>query len=190
MEDNIKHQKSVLRKEVLLKRESLSEECRRIASKDMTNTLLQQTLYSDSENILCFVSYGSEINTFPFMEEVIASGKKLFVPRIIGDEMLFIRISSLHALVPGYKGILEPCDTTEVYCYDNETAEKSFLIIPGVAFDIDKHRMGYGKGFYDRYLSDKEQLINRSVAVGFQCQMVEQVPNDIFDKKPGKILVF
>lgn len=192
MEDCLKQQKSALRKEVLKRRDALSVEERKKASDEMTKALLQQELFCESENILCFVSYGSEINTFPFMKEVLRCGKKLYVPKVVGDEMIFVRISSFDDLEPGYKGIPEPKACFEFDVLENtfDTEQSSFFIMPGVAFDHKNHRMGYGKGFYDRFLEKKEILLSRSVAVGFACQMVEEVPFDEYDKKPAEVLQF
>ena len=69
-----------------------------------------------------------------------------------------------------------------------ETAEKILMLMPGVAFDKKRHRIGYGKGFYDRYLAGKEALQLRTIAVGFQCQMVEEIPAEELDIKPYQVI--
>ena len=89
-------------------------------------------------------------------------------------------------LVAGYKGIPEPKGDSEEYVYPMEG--NTLLLMPGVAFDPFGNRMGYGGGFYDRFLADKEDLRLCSIAVGFQCQMVEQIPVEAHDVKPYQII--
>ena len=62
--------------------------------------------------------------------------------------------------------------------------------MPGVAFDKQRNRIGYGKGFYDRYLADKEKLQLRTIAIGFQCQLVEAALSDRNDIKPYQVILF
>ncbi len=62
------------------------------------------------------------------------------------------------------------------------------MLMPGVAFDKYRNRIGYGKGFYDKYLQDKKELSIRTIAIGHQCQMVEEIPVMDNDIKPGQII--
>ena len=97
---------------------------------------------------------------------------------------VFYRISIPGGIERGYKGILEPEGNTESYEYAPEEAANCLLLMPGSVFDPLGNRMGYGSGFYDRYLADREALRLRSIAVGFRCQQVESVPVEETDVKP------
>lgn len=103
--------------------------------------------------------------------------------------MHFYRISSLNQLEAGYKGILEPYDTSEEYIYQSGAKEKTLMLMPGVAFDPFRRRLGYGKGFYDKYLADKKELQLHTIAIGFQCQMVEELPQDEQDIRPYQVIL-
>ena len=103
--------------------------------------------------------------------------------------MQFYKIASLEELTEGYRGIPEPDGSSEQYCYCEEEADHTLMIMPGVAFDPYRNRIGYGKGFYDRFLADKEALKIRTIAVGFQCQLVEEIPQDLNDIRPYQVIL-
>ena len=89
----------------------------------------------------------------------------------------------------GYKGIPEPEGNTEHYVFDPQKAGKCLLLMPGSVFDPLGNRMGYGAGFYDRYLADKEELRLRSIGIGFRCQQAEMVPTEETDRKPYQVIL-
>ncbi len=113
--------------------------------------------------------------------------------------MEFYRIMSLEELRPGYRGIPEPEGVTERYWYPGGAqpgeAEAwaarfdTLMIMPGAAFDPYRNRIGYGGGFYDRYLADKPLLRLHSIAIGFRCQMVEEIPAQETDIKPYQVIL-
>lgn len=184
--------KKTIRRRVLSLRDSLSKEERERASLLMTERILGHQWFYRSEYFLCFVSYGSEIDTHPLLEEAIRQGKKVYVPKVEGEQIVFYRIRSLEELKTGYKGIPEPVGNTEVFdygtCHKRGEIDRVLLLMPGVAFDPYRNRIGYGKGFYDRYLEGKEELTLRSIAVGFRCQMVDEVPAGSYDKRPYQVI--
>lgn len=177
--------KKELRREVIRRREALSEEERVRAALLLTERIAGHQWFYRADILLGFVSYGSEIDTCGILSEALMRGKKVFVPKVEGEELVFYRIGSLEELLPGYKGIPEPKGDTERYVYPEKN---TLLLMPGVAFDPYGNRMGYGRGFYDRFLADKEALQLASIAVGFRCQMVEQVPVEEHDIRPYQVI--
>ena len=122
--------------------------------------------------------------------EALQKGKKVYLPKIVGpDHMAFFRIASLDELKDGYHGIKEPDGTSEEYIYDEKTAKKTLLIMPGVGFDAYGNRLGYGKGFYDRFLQEKKELWTRSIAIGHVCQKVDKIETDEKDVKPYQVIL-
>lgn len=103
-------------------------------------------------------------------------------------EMAFFRIEALENLAPGYKGIPEPPGDAQRYIYTPDRAEQTLLLMPGVAFDRFRNRLGYGKGFYDRYLADKPVLQARTIAIGYRCQLLEELPADHKDIRPYQVI--
>ena len=188
-DEEIQAWKRNIRREILGRREQLSPEERRVASCILADRIIGHQWFYRSEELLIFISYGSEADTSELIEEALRTGKKVYVPRIEQEEMHFYRICSMEETEPGYKGIREPDGTGEKYEYPPQRAEHSLMIMPGVAFDLYKNRIGYGKGFYDRYLADKEVLRLRTIAIGFRCQLVERIPALECDIRPYQVIV-
>lgn len=182
--------KKEIRKQVLELRGGLSEQERRMASLKVADRIIGHQWFYQAERLLIFVSYGSEIDTSEIISEALRKGKKVYVPKVEGDVMEFYRITSLDELVEGYKGIREPSGSSEKYEEKKrlEAGERVLMIMPGASFDPLRNRIGYGKGFYDKYLSDKEQLQNYSIGIGFACQMVEEIPAEENDIKPYQVI--
>lgn len=187
-EKNRNTEKKLLRRQILAYRDALTPQERKRASILLAERICGHQWFYLADTILGFVSYGSEIDTSEILQEAIRKGKKVFVPKVEGADMVFYRINSLDELAEGYKGIREPLGDTEAFVYEAEYAEKIFMLMPGAVFDRQRNRIGYGKGFYDRYLADKPKLQLRTVAVGYQCQMVEEIPANEWDIKPYQVI--
>lgn len=184
-------EKREIRKSALRERDSLSPEARKKGDTLLTERILGHQWYYRAEYLLCYVSYGSEISTMEILTEALKAGKKVYVPKVLKDkepEMAFFRIESLENLTPGYKGIPEPPGDTERYAYASDRAGQTLLLMPGVAFDPFRNRLGYGKGFYDRYLADKPALQTCTIAVGYRCQMLDRLPASHKDIRPYQII--
>lgn len=181
--------KRKLRKEILAKRDSLSIEQRQKADIVMADRIIGHQWFYRAEVLLAFVDYGSEIGTEEIIAEALHKGKKVFVPKVEGEEMVFYEITSLEELKEGYKGIREPAGNTESFVYEAYKERRVLLLMPGVAFDIYGNRMGYGKGFYDRFLADKEVLQTYSIGIGYACQRVQEVPVSKQDIKPYQVIL-
>lgn len=180
--------KSQIRSRILKIRNSLTEEERKRAAVLLTERISGHQWYYLSDTVLCYADYGSEISTKELIRKAISAGKKVFLPRVEGENMTFYRIDDLEELVQGYKGIPEPKGNTESYDGEKQAAEKTLLLMPGVAFDRYRNRIGYGKGFYDRFLADNPELQLRSIAVGYQCQLVEKLPAEKTDIRPCQVI--
>lgn len=181
--------KSEVRRRILKIRDSLTEEQKNRAAFLLTERILGHQWYYLSDVILCYVSFGSEISTWEIIQEALSTGKKVYLPRVEGKDMNFYRVLDMTELVSGYKGILEPKPNNDRYEYSEQAAEKTLLLMPGVAFDGYRNRIGYGKGYYDRFLADKPDLQIRSIAIGFKCQMVEELPAEEKDIKPYQVIL-
>lgn len=188
--ENIAEEKKRIRRDILKKRSELSMEERMKASLVITDRIIGHQWFYRADVLLAFVGYGSEIDTSGIIKEALRCGKKVYVPKVCANEMHFYRIYDYDGLVRGYKGIPEPSGLSEKYDFnsDNAGCERTLLLMPGVAFDMEKNRIGYGKGFYDRFLQDKEKLRLHSIAIGFLCQIVDNIPSDERDIKPYQII--
>ena len=179
--------KKSLRKQKMFERESLSEEKLQALSDVITEKVIELDEYKNAESILCFVSCKSEVKTDKLIRQAIKSGKIVGVPKVEGKDINFYRINSLNELEPGYFGILEP----RVFQPERESdAERSkpidpsgsLVIVPGLVFDRDLNRIGYGKGFYDRYFSSNKDKCFVKCGIAFEIQLCEHIDADVHDQ--------
>jgi len=192
MEEKRSIDKHDIRKAILQARDNLSPVERKRGNILLTERILGHQWFYRSGVILGFVSYGSEIDTGEILQEAFRKGKKVYVPKVIGKteeaRMRFYRITSLEELQEGYRGIPEPSGTSEEYVYTPAETDQVLMLMPGVAFDRFRGRIGYGKGFYDRFLQDKPQLWQRTIGVGYKCQLVEELPVSEHDIRPYQVI--
>ncbi|NBJ92131.1 5-formyltetrahydrofolate cyclo-ligase [Parablautia muri] len=179
--------KQELRSRYLAYRDSLSLEERKEKSARIWEQLKRETLYRDASNILVYMDYRSEVMTTGLVEKLFGTEKKVFAPKVEGMEIQFYQVESMEDLASGYQGIREPEDNPEKR-FDLQRAKEaeSLILVPLTVFDRERGRMGYGKGFYDRYLAAFPML--HSVALAFACQMAGKVPVEMHDRKPDMII--
>lgn len=182
----ISGEKKEIRKQVLALRDSLSDDERQRGNILVTEKILGHQWYYGAEYLLLFANYRSEIDTSMILEDALQKGKKVFLPKVEDNNMVFYRIWSPEDLRKGYKGIPEPAGDTDYYSGGETLAEKTLMIMPGAAFDVKRRRIGYGGGFYDRYLQDKPWM--RTIAIGYKCQMLEEIPTEDTDIRPGQVI--
>ena len=184
--------KGEIRREALQARAALDDRERQRGAVLLTERILGHQWFYRGEYLLCYASYGGEISTWEIMEEALRQGKKVYLPRVLQEsvtpEMGFYRISSLEDLQPGYRGILEPSGDGEEYFGGQGREERTLMLMPGAAFDRHRNRLGYGKGFYDRFLADKPLLQQRTIGVGFRCQMRAELPSSPLDVRPCQVI--
>ena len=126
-----------------------------------------------ARTVLAYWAMPSEVPTEDFIGRW-AGVKRIVLPLVTGDRLVLKEYCGKAGLVAGYKGVMEPSETAVTVAPD----EIDFAIIPGVAFDRGLHRMGRGKGFYDRLLPSVGCI---KVGVGFDCQLFDEIPTDPWD---------
>ena len=136
--------------------------------------------YRKARTVYAYMDFNREVMTREFIRQVWADGKQVAVPKVHGKDMTFYVLESFDQLEPGYFGIDEP---VRGKIADDEQA---LLIVPGVAFDLQRHRIGYGQGFYDRYLSVHTN--HSTIAVAFEFQVLEHVPSESTDICPQLLI--
>lgn len=172
-------------------RDGLPAEARERAVLLLTERILGHQWYYLAEHLLCFASFGSEIGTWEIIRDALGRGKNVYLPKVLSGQtprMCFYRIMGLEELREGYGGILEPPGDSAEYAYAPEETERTLMLMPGVAFDPCRNRLGYGKGFYDFFLADKPGLSLRAIAVGYKCQLVEELPASPTDVRPYQVI--
>jgi len=133
---------------MLAQRVALSEEEWRESSLLAQENLLSLEEYAGAECIALYAAARNETDTTEILEAAFRAGKRVLYPAVCGEHMVFRQVEGLASLEQGCFGILEPCPTG----VDHNADEADLIVVPGVAFDLSGHRIGYGKGFYDRFL--------------------------------------
>ena len=186
--------KKEIRKRILSERDKIPAEERKILSRKIKEQMLESSCYRMAEVILAYVSYRSEVDTIELIKQAVADGKRVFAPKVHGDDMEFWQINSMEDLQSGYQGILEPEETISFSAYQKEHRDVKILMwMPGAVFDMQRHRIGYGKGFYDRYLGSlaKDACIDgklTKIALAYRCQVLAQIPCEPHDYRPDYLL--
>lgn len=178
--------KREIRKAVKERRKALPLEVEQAGSEQILSFLCSLPEYQRASLIYSYVDYNHEVKTWPIMEQAWKDGKQVAVPRVNGQAMEFFLITSREDLEVGYSGILEPKQGLPMVSGGAVTGEASLFLMPGVAFDRSHHRIGYGGGFYDRYLEAHPELI--TVALAYECQIFEEIPFERFDIRPQILL--
>ena len=140
--------KRTLRQQILARRRALNHEQWRAASQIAQGRLVALEEFTRAECVALYAPAHNETDTADILAQAFAAGKRVLYPAVCDERMVFRQVEGLGSLAEGTFGILEPCSTG---C-DHLADEPDLIVVPGVAFDLSGHRIGYGKGFYDRFL--------------------------------------
>ncbi len=179
--------KKVIRQQLLAKREAIEESLREEYNRRIRERLFAHPWYREAEEILLYISFGSEVDTLRLCQSCFQEGKQVYCPKVLDKKrMEFYPIHSLEELSEeGYRGIKEPSGSQPFW--EKKEGKKTLMVMPLTGFDGKGNRLGYGGGFYDRYLADKVGL--RTIALAFEEQCWKgTLPVDAYDIRPGSIL--
>ncbi len=174
--------KAELRREILKIRRAMNPAERQEQSAEIARKFLASPEYQAAQSIGFYASKLDEVATDSLIEQALATGKVVVLPRVANEKLIWHVIESLTDLKEGCYGVREPGESLLVI----ETGELDLIVVPGVAFDRAGDRLGYGKGYYDSTLKDYK---GKTVGLAFACQMVKQVPTNNFDQWVNKVLV-
>lgn len=171
-------EKQRLREERLAAREALSEQERSVLDDRITQKLLAASEYVEATTVLTYVSISSEVSTRMFIESALRDGKTVAVPRCLPGHCLeFVAITSLDQLIAAPFGLLEP--PKELPALTEEQMDASICIVPALLVDAKGYRLGYGAGFYDRFLSTYP---GKKICLVYQQNLSrEMLPHTTFD---------
>ena len=167
-------EKAALRKQLLEKRDATSAELRDIASEKIHENLKKNSSFINAQNIACYFPIGSEVNTHNIMLDVLEQGKSLLLPKIIDDNIQFYIVPNLEKLEKGSFEIMEPKDSCE------KAKKIDCVLIPTVGASKLGVRLGYGKGYYDRFLSSTNAV---KISLTYSKQIIKSIPSDLHDIK-------
>jgi 5-formyltetrahydrofolate cyclo-ligase len=161
---------------------SLSKDTVAKQSMVILEKLFHTEQYQQAESIYCYIEFQNEVMTKPLLRRAFDEGRRIAVPKLDRDGMEFYYIQDEGCLQKENRyGILEPADGCPL-----AKDEKALLIMPGMAFDKDNHRIGRGGGYYDRYLS--KQNHHYKIALAYHFQIFDRVPFEEYDICPDLVL--
>ena len=153
-----------MRKQLLDSRDSLSQDFINITSKQIQDNLRKVDFFRNAKSIGAYYSIGSEVKTLDILQEILKAGKEISLPKVVKKDLVFKKINSLSDLEPGNFSVMEPKE----YCNDVKKIE--VIIVPAIALTIDGYRLGYGFGYYDRYLDGKK---SKTIALSYSKQIIK-----------------
>lgn len=166
--------KKELRRSIREQKRAMTEEQIVTASEKLGQLFAATEAYQKAETIYGYLPYNQEVRTVPMLQKALDDGKKVAVPKVFGEEMKFIYLDDLTAVEKGYAGIPEPVADGPV-----ADDQEALVLMPGLAFDSQGHRIGYGGGFYDKFLASEPG--HPTVALCYAFQMLPQLETEEFD---------
>lgn len=146
-----------------------------VLDNNIFNKIIESKEYKQANLILIYVSLKDEVDTLELIEYSLRIGKKVAVPKCEGDNIVFYNINTLDDLKEGSFKILEPITNEVIANFDD-----SISIIPGIAFDKENNRIGYGRGFYDRFLEEYNGI---KIGLTYRECICDKIDTDINDIK-------
>ncbi len=185
--------KSELRKIIKKKRDAIPAIMRSVKSHVIAGNLKKLEAYKECDTVLLYASIQSEVITKEIIVYSLNKGKKVYLPvtdRVNAidstsqaSQMEFYRIYNVNELTPGNYGVPEPSRENEKYVYDSN--ENAIIIVPGLVFDKSGNRYGYGKGYYDCFLQDKELY---KIGLAYDFQLLNHIKAEDLDVKMNVVL--
>lgn len=172
MKDN--NEKSALRKILLEKRDVTSFDLMKISSKKIQKNLKKIKQFREAEKIACYYPIGSEVFTQDIIQEALSNGKQICLPKVVGKDLVFKKIDDFKRLEKGRFDIMEPKDDCPIL------NDPDVILVPAVGIAKDGVRLGYGFGFYDRFLLKSKAT---KIALAYAKQVIKVIPSDENDVK-------
>lgn len=166
--------KKLLRKHIRERKRAMTDSQIEEKSALLAQQFLSCQAYRDAKTVYGYLPYNQEVRTVPMLEQALRDGKQVAVPKVYGDTMRFILLTDLGVVEKGYAGIPEPVADGPV-----ANDPQALVLMPGLAFDPAGNRMGYGGGFYDKFLQAEPG--HPTVALCYDFQMFPQLETEDHD---------
>lgn len=166
--------KKQLRRMIRERKRAMTEAEIQSRSEALAQLLYASEAYRNAKTIYGYLTYNQEVRTVPMLEQALRDGKRVAVPKVFGDEMKFLYLQDLTQVAKGYAGIPEPIADEPVA--EDKTA---LVLMPGLAFDPKGHRIGYGGGFYDKFLAAEPD--HPTLALCYEFQLLPKLETEEHD---------
>ncbi len=172
--------KRTLRREAIAARRFLTNRASR--SRAIAERLEAHSVYECASTVFTYVSKPDETDTHVIIEQALRSGRDVLVPRAADNFHLeWVRIESADALQAGAFGVLEPVGPASTATTPND----AIALVPGLAFDRDGYRLGWGKGYFDRFLAT---FNGKAIGLAFDCQVYDALPRESHDRPVNYVI--
>ena len=166
--------KQELRRTIRERKRAMTEEEIVERSNALAEKFYNTPAYQAASTIYGYLPYNQEVRTVPMLQRALDEGKRVAVPKVYGEEMRFIYLEDLTQVSKGYAGIPEPIADAPV-----AEDQRALVLMPGLAFDPQGHRIGYGGGFYDKFLAKEPH--HPTLALCYEFQMQAHLDTEEFD---------
>ena len=166
--------KKEMRAIIRAQKRAMTEEQMQEKSRRLGDLFCRSELYRNAKTIYGYLPYNQEVRTTSMLRRALADGKQVAVPKVYGDTMRFILLTDMEQVEKGYCGIPEPIADGPV-----ARDETALVLMPGLAFDRQGHRLGYGGGFYDKFL--QEEPHHPTLALCYDFQMLPHLDTQAHD---------
>ena len=163
--------KSELRKQVLQEMKALPREQKQFIDQALTERLLQHPFYQEAKVIASYLSFPHEFQTQELIDQALRDGKKVLIPKTYPKGRMDFVVYNSQQLVKTSFGLLEPQGDLEVV----DASQIDLIHVPGLAFTTEGYRIGYGGGYYDRYL---EQFTGHTLSTVYPYQVQDFIPEN------------
>ena len=170
----MKQYKQQLRQAVRQRKQAMTAEDIQRRSGLLCRKVLETESYRTAKTIYGYLPFNQEVNTLPLLQQALADGKQVALPKCYGREMRFVLVTDLSRVQPSRFGAPEPIADTPV-----AKDPHALVLMPGLAFDAAGHRMGYGGGYYDRFLSREPD--HPTIALCFDFQLLPRLETEAHD---------
>ena len=168
--------KALIRKQFLSLRKQLDLPAYLRLSRQAQQHLIDSEYFVRAETVALYSPISNEVATEQVFLEARQRNKQVYYPRVHGDNLEFLEVHAMADLLPGTFGVAEPALGEKI-----SVSELDLVVVPGVAFDLRGHRLGYGRGYYDRQLAGKA-MKTVSVGLGFESQLCDLLPVEVHDQ--------
>lgn len=169
--------KKLLRKKLLIIRNSIPLLDQINLSEKITQNVISTEEWKKSKTIMLYISINSEVMTLKLLSNAVEENKRIVLPKVVRNNIIPITLNKNFKLLSGYMGILEPIEGEEF------EGLIDLAIIPLVGFDLQGYRIGYGGGFYDRFLKEYESKIKIKIGIAYELQKIQNIPYEEHDIK-------
>ena len=177
---SVREEKKNIRQELLAIRRTITDDERILAEESMISRITSLASFRFAKTVLLYSPIKGEVNLLPLIQVILKEGKSVAFPLCHTESctLTYHYVTSIDELISGSYGTMEPSINSPLYIPDKNNND--LILVPGISFDKQGYRLGYGKGYYDRYLS---LYPCKSVGIAFSECLCKELPHNIYDFK-------